>query len=77
MENKIKKNVLFSKAVFHGFVLKKSFWYGTLNGKYIAFCEKPGIDGKIKVYIQMETGDWLPFKMSKDELKEFYPEFSA
>lgn len=77
MENSIRRNDLFSKAVYHGFVLKRSFWYGKLNGKNIAFCEHTDPDGYIKVYIQTETDEWMPFNMKKDKLKEIYPEFTA
>lgn len=76
MENKICRNDLFSKAVYHGFVLKKSFWYGKLNGKNIAFCEHTDPDGNIKIYVQTDS-QWLPYNMNKDKLKEIYPEFTA
>lgn len=63
----------FSKAVYSSFVLKRGFWWGKLNGKKIAFCEKVDSEGRIKVYVQAESGDWKPFLVKREVLKERYP----
>ena len=76
VRHEIEKNNSFSKAVFHGFVLKRSFWYGYMDGKPIAFCEKPDREGNLKVYIQESEMNWKPYVMKKDEMKKIYPNFA-
>lgn len=73
--DRIQKNEFFSRAVFHGFVLKRSFWYGYMDGKAIAFCEKPTADGFIKVYINEGEGIWNPYFIEKDVVEKRYPNF--
>ena len=74
-KNIIQRNDDFSRAVYQGFVLKRSFWYGDIDGKPIAFCEKATADGYLKVYIKEESGIWTAYLMKRETVEHRYPNF--